>query len=144
MISIWASHHKFGELMVDYDSVLLWLNAARLFFLNLVPVIAGFTFESGLEHGQALAYLALLTSIYMTMMLMKLYVATNRGQALTRDDVTNGDLEVSGSVVVLTGLAFTAGLILLWPDQVGSLIFVAFSGVAVRRVLRRRRVVESS
>ncbi|WP_394939065.1 hypothetical protein [uncultured Ilumatobacter sp.] len=80
----------------------------------------------------------------MTMMLMKLYVATNRGQALTRDDVTNGDLEVSGSVVVLTGLAFTAGLILLWPDQVGSLIFVAFSGVAVRRVLRRRRVVESS
>ncbi len=64
MISIWASHHKFGELMVDYDSVLLWLNAARLFFLNLVPVIAGFTFESGLEHGQALAYLALLTSIY--------------------------------------------------------------------------------
>ena len=130
--------------MVDYDSVLLWLNAARLFFLNLVPVIAGFTFESGLEHGQALAYLALLTSIYMTMMLMKLYVATNRGQALTRDDVTNRDLEVSGSVVVVAGLAFTAGLIIRWPDQVGSLIFFAFSGVAVRRVLRRRRVVESS
>jgi uncharacterized membrane protein len=139
MISIWTGHHRFWELIVDYDSVLLWLNAMWLLFLSLVPVIAGFTFESGPQHGQAFAYLVLLALLSLTLSLMKLYVSKGKGRALLSDAASDGHLDMVGGLILVGGFAVTAGLILLWPDQVGWLINVAFLAIVARLVVQRRR-----
>ena len=103
MISIWTGHHRFWEMIIDYDSVMLWLNALWLLFLSLVPVIAGFTFESGLQHGQAFAYLVLLALLSLTLLLMKLYVRNGKGRALISDDVSDGDLDFVGGLILVGG-----------------------------------------
>ena len=139
MISIWTGHHRFWEMIIDYDSVMLWLNALWLLFLSLVPVIAGFTFESGLQHGQAFAYLVLLALLSLTLLLMKLYVRNGKGRALISDDVSDGDLDLVGGLILVGGFAVTAGLILVWPDQAGWLINVAVLAIVARLVVQRRR-----
>lgn len=139
MVSLWSSHHRFWELVVDYDHALMSMNALWLLLLTLFPVIAGFTFEVGLQDGQAIAYIALFALLLLVRVLMIVHVRSRR--FMVNSDADPDDFAVRVHIQQLGIFAAAVGLIALWPDKVGWVLGFAFAlAVGIGRLDRKRRV----
>ncbi len=136
MVWIWTGHHRFWELMDDYNYPLLWLNTIWLLLLSLFPVIAGFTFR-GLEHGQGIAYLSLLALITLVKVFMTLYSRSRK--SLISPSAEPGDFVVTMDLWRAACYAMVAGLIAIWPAEVDYLIWLVIPLITLTHVVESPR-----
>lgn len=102
-------------------------------------MIAGFTFEIGLQDGQAIAYVALFALLLLVRVLMIVHVRSRR--CMVNSDADPDDFAVLVHIQQLGIFAAAVGLIALWPDKAGWVLgfAVAFTS-GIGRLDRKRRV----